>query len=578
MGLGFRASVLVAGAVALASCSSGGGDGSCTTNADCESGQICISFSCRGSTGGTTCTNDDDCAIGFFCDPATSACAMNPADEDGGTTPRDAGENTNPGRDGGVGYDGGGTGECQTDPECGTPPIDICVANQCVKGCNEPDGIVCTGGTTCDASGHCVQPNMTCNVDTDCNPGPPTQVCIANVCVFGCGVDPTLCQTGEICDSGTGRCVTAPMPCMTDVDCSPPMSVCEAPQCVPGCNQPGGIQCAAPTPMCDTATGRCTAGATCNLDADCTGTDEICVNNACVIRCNATGGIQCVAPQVCNASTGRCVAGNLPLGDPCADDSQCASGFCFSLTIMGTSHEVCSAPCGRGGDCPVNFTCAYVSGMSFCLGENLLTPQPNWDTPAGGSCSSGSNTCQTGWCNTGTNQCIETCQRDQHCSSFGGQCWSYEQTGTGGTTFDHLCVAGQGSNIDGAACTTNANCRSGVCNRYSNTCSNHCCSDADCTALQSCVVYDLDAATIVKVCATRTPGAGTAALGATCTAAADCESEVCIPTDPANMASPRRCSTTCCTNADCNALPAGGRCRPIGSPVMNTIVGACIPN
>ncbi len=579
MGLGLRASVFVVGLLTLVGCSSGP-DGSCTTNADCAGGEICISFTCRGAGTATTCEDDDDCDIGSFCDPTTSTCQSS-TPSDGGTDPRDAGTNTSTtGRDGGVGYDGGPTGQCQTDQECGTPPVDICVANQCVKGCGQPDGITCTGGTVCDMpTGHCVQPNMQCNVDTDCNPGPPTQVCINNACVFGCGVDPNLCAMDEICDSGTGRCVTAPMPCMTDVDCSPPMTVCEAPQCVPGCGQPGGIQCSAPTPMCDSATGRCTAGPTCNLDADCMGANEICVNNACVIRCDATGGIQCTAPQICNPATGRCVMGNLPLGDPCADDSQCQSGFCFSVTISGTSHDICSEPCGRGSDCPLNFTCAFVSGMNFCLGENLITPQPNWDTPAGGSCSTNSNNCQTGWCNTGTNQCIETCQRDQHCAAFGGQCWTYEQTATGGNTFDHLCIPNQGGpNIDGAACTTNTNCRSGVCNRYNNTCGGHCCSDADCPTLQNCVVYDLDATTIVKVCAPRSGTAGTGALGATCTQASDCESEVCLPTNPADMNSPRRCSTTCCTNADCNALPAGGVCRPFNSPVMNTIVGGCQPN
>lgn len=551
--------------------------GSCTTNADCVSGEICISFTCKGAVTPTSCTDDDGCDSGFTCDTEINQCVM--SSRDGGTgAGRDGGTNTSTsGRDGGVGSDGG-TGQCQTDQECGTPPADICVANQCVVGCNEPNGITCTGGTTCDPSGHCVQPMSSCNMDGDCNPGPPTQVCISNVCVFGCGVDPTLCVAGEICDTGTGRCVNAPMPCAMDSECNPPMTVCEVPQCVPGCNQPGGIQCNAPTPMCDMATGRCSAGPTCNLDADCTGANEICINNACTLRCDAPGGLVCNSPQVCNPATGRCVMGNLPLGDPCSDDAQCATGLCLNLTVGGMAREICSDPCGAGRECPLNFSCSDVSGMSFCLSENLPNPPASFDTPPGGSCSSGSNTCQTGWCNTGTNQCIETCQRDNHCSGFGNQCWTYEQTGTGGTLFDHLCIVPTSGNADRAGCSTNANCRSGICNRYASQCAGHCCSDADCNSNESCAIYDLDATTVVKVCMPRSATAGTGALGTACTAASDCESEVCIPLNPADMASPRRCSTTCCNNADCAALPTGGRCRAFNGPVMNTIIGACIPN
>lgn len=570
-------SLFLAAALLVGACSGGpsGAGESCTTNADCQTGQICISFTCRASSTPKACMNNDDCGIGFFCDTASGQCTDLMDSRDAGAG--DAGSSTTS-RDAGVRDGGPNTGQCFMDTECGTPPVDICVANQCVKGCGEPDGVTCTGGTVCDtATGHCVNPMMSCQMDGDCNPGPPTQICIGNQCVFGCGIDPMLCQAGEICDTGTGHCVMAPTNCTMDNECSPPMTVCEAPQCVPGCGEPGGIQCSGTTPMCDATTGRCIGASPCMFDADCTGMNEICVNSACVLRCDVMGGLVCNAPQVCNPSTGRCTAGALPLGGTCAFDSQCQSNFCMPLTVAMVSHEICTTGCSSTSDCPTDFTCGNVSGMSLCLPETLTTPPATWDTPSGGACSTTTNTCQSGWCNTGTNQCIETCQRDSDCASFGGQCWTYEQTGTT-TEFDHLCFNAGTGGADGAACTTNANCISGVCNRYQNTCGDHCCDDSDCAAAENCGVYDLDATTIVKLCAPRAGTAGTTPFGGTCTAPTDCDSEICAPLDPANAMSPRQCSSTCCTDADCSILPNGGRCRPVGSPVMNTIVGVCIPN
>jgi hypothetical protein len=89
-------------------------------------------------------------------------------------------------------------------------------------------------------------------------------------------------------------------------------------------------------------------------------------------------------------------------------------------------------------------------------------------------------------------------------------------------------------------------------------------------------VYDLDSDNIVKVC---TPAqGGSAALGASCTQPSDCATEVCAPTNPGQMNSPRQCSTLCCTDADCAQLPRGGTCRPFEGPVMGTLVGICVPS
>jgi hypothetical protein len=149
---------------------------------------------------------------------------------------------------------------------------------------------------------------------------------------------------------------------------------------------------------------------------------------------------------------------------------------------------------------------------------------------------------------------------------------------TAGTppSYDHLCLTRAGSAV-GAACTANANCASGVCNRYAATCAQHCCTEADCGAGQRCALYDVDATTgdIVKICAPS--GTGVGAIGSACTTATQCESSICAPVDTAVSGGPSQCSTLCCNNADCAALP-GTRCVPFPGPTVgtvDTIAGIC---
>lgn len=570
----------------LASCGSRPtAGGSCQSTRDCVSGELCVAGTCTPAKPNLGCQDDTECEVGQWCDPTDNQCKTVVIDPDGGSDAGiggkdaalpDTGTSTSP-NDAGTNDAGGGS--CTRDDECGTPPADICVANQCVAGCNEPNGLTCTGGTECDpVTGHCVSVNSSCNTDPDCMPGPPVQVCINQQCVPGCDFDPNLCGAQEICDTNTGRCVAAPMPCNDDTECNPPATVCESNQCVPGCNEAGGIQCAGATPDCDPATGRCVAAPGCQLDSECTGQNEICVNNACVVRCDQPGGMSCGA-DVCNPNDGRCLPGNLPLGDQtCIIDEQCATGMCLGLTISMMSLDVCTDPCGAGSQCPLDYNCVTVSGMGFCLSENLFNPPATFDTPAGGACTSMANTCQTGWCNTGTSQCIETCSRPADCASFGGNCFTYEQDNNGTPVYDNLCFEQATLSPVGTACAANADCMSGICDRYAGTCAQHCCADQDCAAAESCALYDLDANTIMKICQPRSAGAGTGALGASCTTPADCESEVCAAVDPSDTNSPRKCSTTCCQDQDCAVLPLGGACRPAGTPIMGQITGVCIPN
>lgn len=560
--------------------------GGCTTTRDCAAGQVCLGGACSAVSRRVGCRNNDDCDQGEYCDIVEELCKLIAGSDGGGTgdvsqldTGADAGLDdaaTSTRAD-------AGDNSCQRDRDCGPQPQNICVGNQCIAGCNEPGGLMCTGGTVCDvATGHCRNPDPTCVNDTDCMPGPPTQICDNMTCVFGCGIDPTLCnpQT-EVCDTNTGRCVPGQMMCMNDAQCGPPQMVCEGTQCVNGCGQAGGIQCNGATPFCNTMTGRCEAPPPCQLDIDCMNPDQICVNMACVIRCDRPGGAACNSPNVCNAETGRCVPGGLALGVACSFDAQCDSDVCLGVTRNMMSEQFCSTPCGAAGDCPLQFSCLYLSGAQYCFGESFFNPPATFDTPAGGGCMTGSITCQSGWCNTGANMCLETCSRNSDCANFGNNCWTFTQSNMGTNDYAHLCVQQTGT-AAGQTCAVNADCASGICNRYTNRCATQCCSENDCAASDVCAIYDLDTTQglIVRTCATpQTPGAGR--LGANCTLPEDCESGICAPTVPTSSTSPRRCSTFCCTENDCGALPSGGKCRGFNGPTINmnqTIVNVCVPN
>lgn len=548
--------------------------GPCVVQRDCVVGEQCVSSVCRPTNQTAPCT-PGQCGVDQFCDVADGRCkplASQPRD-DAGSTPDDAET---------VGVDAGsapdaivdaGPQTCTEDTECGTPPVDVCVANQCVKGCGEPEGLLCTGGTRCDlATGKCrADP---CADDADC--GPPQRICEQDICVSGCVVDISRCEVGaEVCDTDTGRCVPLPTPCIDDTDCAPPMTVCEALQCVPGCGQPGGVQCSG-TSLCDQMTGRCGPPPPCAVDADCMRADLVCVEQRCTLRCDQGGA--CGANELCDSASGRCLPANLPLGEDCLFDVQCDSDLCLTINPSMTSQRICVLPCSATSQCPLDFTCGELSEMPFCLSENLFTPAAQYDTRSGGSCSRTSNTCQSSWCDPDANVCLEQCARDSDCAGFGSQCWVFEHRDSTNTpAFANLCVLLGGAGA-GAACTSNAACRSGICNRLTGRCSRLCCRDQDCGPTENCVMYTLDASNLAKICAPRGPTTGTGALGTSCLINTDCETSLCQPVDASQPSGPTQCTSRCCTNADCTFLGSTAHCRPVPGPIANSVTGVCFSN
>jgi hypothetical protein len=267
-----------------------------------------------------------------------------------------------------------------------------------------------------------------------------------------------------------------------------------------------------------------------------------------------------------------------PLGTDCTQNTQCASGFCLAVHANGPTRQFCTTACGATSDCPIHFSCRPVNWMGFCLREDVFQPPATFTTPSGGQCMGTTNTCESGVCNTGTNQCVESCGRESDCARFGGNCWTWTMGGD-----EDICFHPNTGAAIGAACTLNTDCITTICDATSNVCAAHCCADADCAPAESCDVLTYTAsagATLVatkRICRPRSPMAGTKTPGQSCTTNLDCESEVCAAIHTSDPGGARQCSTFCCKDSDCAVLPSGGICLAATGP-NNSWVGTCFTN
>ncbi len=164
--------------------------GTCRTNADCMTDQVCTNSRCVGTLG-ARCTQNADCDTDLTC--IAGVCSTPPAFPNGTACSADS--------------------DCQSD-NCS---FSFCQATQtvsgqtnavCSTGANSPPlGIGCTTGfqctsSTCSPTGSAL--TFRCSMDTDCN---PFNVCQANpysttgseVCIYR--DDPNICPTG-ICAGG----------------------------------------------------------------------------------------------------------------------------------------------------------------------------------------------------------------------------------------------------------------------------------------------------------------------------------------------------------------------------------------
>jgi hypothetical protein len=418
------------------------------------------------------------------------------------------------------------------------------VANDSLNGA--PLGERCAVDSGC-VSGHCIAGRccesacdgvcQACSESGRCDAFPADD---ARCEVITCAAAATTCAAYPATQS-TDRCEASGV-CKTDCD---PLSVQVDTLCgevAPGiqglCNAEG--DCVDP---------RAAFGAACQSNLDCAEgscVDGVCCREACngaCETCDATG--TCAADALASScgeglacfGRGLCLE---PNGSECAAASECGSNFC--QPAAGGGSVCCEAACPAGLLCNSDGACVSA------------------DTDLGVACTDNTQ-CIGGRCVDGVccdSECTGSCER---CNAPGqvGRCTA-EPAGT----VDPLCAAGlecagRGQCLArlGAACTLNAECRSGECGAALQGTGEICCEQAcpdgqRCNPNGSCVA------------APRPDGSA-------CTVATDCASNSCVDGRCCESACNGVCQA-CSALGDCNVSPGNDpSCMPVDCPTSNTV-------
>ena len=311
----------------------------CTTDNDCDPGQVCGSGTCQPGCNPThLCPRGETCVEGeclFGCTvqtdcPYNTYCLGNECVEG-----------------------------CLSDTNCQIG--EICQGGICIPGCTTlcPEGQHCSGGSCqpgCVSDSNCGGNTPHCNTNTDqcveCNTNGQcsgnTPYCYQNTCV-NC-VSDNGCPLGEICNGNT--CVPG---CRSNANCPSNEPVCYGGNCV---------EC---TQNSDCNTGFCGNNNTCVnclVDTDCP-IGTYCNNGNCVQGCHVDSN--CAVGEYCN--NGNCIPGcqndnNCPPNLPHCSNSNCVQ--CISNPECGTDASCIAGSC----NCPIP------SVTSISLSSFWPTPSP----------------------------------------------------------------------------------------------------------------------------------------------------------------------------------------------------------
>lgn len=282
------------------------GPTTCSTLADCKSGQVCQGGECLSpgqcTSDQTSCTNDNDCPAKNFCKSGccnpVSGCATD-ADCSGATPHCDSGTHSckacvsnsqcpagnlcTPGGLCGLGC--GSNADCSSPtPACHTFPGGVTTCSQCdtSRDCRDATKPTCSSGTCtgCNTDAECAKPTAACDA--------PRHTCV--ICTDAenvTGVNPNCPATAQAClnegcvlcnaaangsDTKNGACPAATPVCTSS-------STCVA--CVPANNKGttgANPACAAATPTCgaDNTCVACTVDSQCSAAGDYCGGDRTC--------------------------------------------------------------------------------------------------------------------------------------------------------------------------------------------------------------------------------------------------------------------------------------------------------------
>jgi len=452
----------------------------CSDDADCDDGNPCTSDSCQQGSclnqavaegtpcdDGLYCTNPDTCQGGRCSGPGRDCTALVDAchgaicneQEDScqavarpdGTPCDDSSYCTNP--------DSCQGGTC-TGPARDCDDQDPCTADSCDEvaascqhvllpnpGAEGPPGHgSCSGGLDedCDGLTDLDDPDCyDCQQDGECDDGNPctTDSCDLGVCTHQPRPDGSNCDDGLWCTVGdscqSGACGGTPR------DCSSLADACHDASCDEGedsCQQtvrPDGTIC--DDGLFCTVDDSCQGGVCSGVARDCSALADACHDG------------------VCNDDADACQAVNKP------DDTSCDDGvFCTDPdTCQG---GLCSGPardCDDGDDCTID-TCS--EAQQLC--QHQLNPQGSEGEPGQAVCLDGADNDCDGLTDLDDPDC-SNCGNDSDCDD-GNPC-------TADSCSLGLChnddVADGTPCSDGAWCTVNDSCSSGLCIGQARDCS-----------------------------------------------------------------------------------------------------------
>jgi hypothetical protein len=438
----------------------------CTVDS-CATGNTCKYTPVTDGTGcddGSLCTTGDACAAGQCNGKPAIACAdTNPCTVD--TCAPTTGKCVFTAQANGA--------PCDDGKKCTAP--DTCVSGTCSGGAKCDDKNPCTTDTCNATTGACtntmLSSGMACDDGNACT---TNDKCNNGQCMGGakpCN-DGNAC-TVDTCQTSTGNCLTSPAvegtTCSDNQACTTG-DACKAGKCVgvaKVCND--GNPCTFDS--CDGNSGACVGqklgnGAGCDDGVPCTVADQ-CAGGKCAGAAKVCDDGNPCTTEVCEPSTGNCVATPVVDGKACNDGDACTVADACTKSACKGAAKSCddNNPCTADVCGPATGNCLNVatanglpcgSGVGACAGLSLCS-QGVCVPAVAGSCEDG-NPCTNDACDQASGKCVNKAVAD------GSACVGVDPCVLGATCSGGVCGNGTAKSCDdNAACTVDTCDKAGNC-------------------------------------------------------------------------------------------------------------------
>jgi hypothetical protein len=266
-------------------------------------------------------------------------------------------------------------------------------------------------------------------------------------------------------------------------------------------------------------------------------------------------------------------AGVCRFGEPCVDGAACGADLaCLAaqVPLAGGHATMCTRWCSNSSDrpgapprgaCNVGYACLPRSG-----GDGHGTCWPGAGTQTVGFACTRPEECASLDCREG--RCSDVCSLESHCTYFGTvQSYTCRTFVDGGGAVRGRCAPPLGAGDHGARCTSDADCRQGLCDA-SGMCRRLCCAPRDCAAGRACLQVAGAAGSAVRACGLAPAGSGVD--GTACSDGATCAGGMCAAVA---QSAGTVCTRACCRDEDCPA----GTCDVRALGPAGTLGRVCVP-